>query len=155
MEPLVQPAPMSIVELQFRPGVMARLGLGYETVSEESIPKIVYCLDHRLARPERVPMRDVAGHDLNYNCQHAGLARSLSMGTPGKARSLPPALISPISPAAPIQPYSTSCLHLREREKIGQGPLSRYGDGREAYLPFHVLGEWEMELAAGEMAGQR
>ena len=47
----------------FRPGVMKRLGVGYEEVSAVN-PKIVYCSISGYGQDG--PMRDVPGHDVNY-----------------------------------------------------------------------------------------
>lgn len=48
---------------QFRPGVMERLGLDYNTVREAN-PRIVYCSITGYGQDG--PYRDVAGHDINY-----------------------------------------------------------------------------------------
>jgi crotonobetainyl-CoA:carnitine CoA-transferase CaiB-like acyl-CoA transferase len=48
---------------QFRPGVMARLGLAYETISAQN-PLIVYC--SLTGFGQNGPHRDRSGHDLNY-----------------------------------------------------------------------------------------
>ncbi|GGK69365.1 CaiB/BaiF CoA transferase family protein [Amphritea balenae] len=48
---------------QFRPGVMARLGLDYESLKEVN-PKLIYCSVTGYGQDG--PYRDKAGHDLNY-----------------------------------------------------------------------------------------
>ena len=48
---------------QFRPGVMERLDLGYETIKEVN-PSIIYC--SLTGYGQDGPYRDVAGHDINY-----------------------------------------------------------------------------------------
>ncbi|MDD5749121.1 MAG: CoA transferase [Actinomycetota bacterium] len=48
---------------QFRPGVMDKLGLGYEAVKEVN-PAIVYC--SITGYGQNGPYRDYAGHDINY-----------------------------------------------------------------------------------------
>jgi crotonobetainyl-CoA:carnitine CoA-transferase CaiB-like acyl-CoA transferase len=48
---------------QFRPGVMERLELGYETIKEVN-PSIIYC--SLTGYGQDGPYRDVAGHDINY-----------------------------------------------------------------------------------------
>lgn len=48
---------------QFRPGVMERLGLGYETVREVN-PAIIYCSITGYGQDG--PYKDFAGHDINY-----------------------------------------------------------------------------------------
>ena len=48
---------------QFRPGVMARLGLSYETLRKEN-PRLVYCSITGFGQDG--PLAQVAGHDLTY-----------------------------------------------------------------------------------------
>lgn len=48
---------------QFRPGVMARLGLDYESLSERS-PQIIYC--SITGYGQSGPLAQRAGHDINY-----------------------------------------------------------------------------------------
>jgi len=47
----------------FRPGVVSRLGIGYDAVSSVN-PKVVYCSISGYGQDG--PMRDVPGHDINY-----------------------------------------------------------------------------------------
>ena len=55
---------------QFRPGVMARLGLGYEALSAIN-PRLIYC--SITGYGQTGPLKDRAGHDINY-LSLAGLA---------------------------------------------------------------------------------
>ena len=48
---------------QFRPGVMARLGLDYETLKAIN-PKLIYC--SITGYGQTGPLKDRAGHDINY-----------------------------------------------------------------------------------------
>lgn len=48
---------------QFRPGVMQRLGLGYEELSRIN-PRLIYC--SLTGYGQTGPLRDAAGHDINY-----------------------------------------------------------------------------------------
>ena len=48
---------------QFRPGVMDRLGFGYEQVSARQ-PRIIYCSITGYGQTARAAQE--AGHDLNY-----------------------------------------------------------------------------------------
>jgi len=59
----------------FRPGAMARLGLGYESVAAVN-PRIVYC--SLTGYGQSGPYRDRPGHDLNY-CGHAGVADQMGV----------------------------------------------------------------------------
>ncbi|WP_102692248.1 CaiB/BaiF CoA transferase family protein [Rummeliibacillus pycnus] len=52
-----------IVVEQFRPGVMDRLGIGYEKLKEIN-PKIIYC--SITGYGQTGPLRNRAGHDINY-----------------------------------------------------------------------------------------
>ena len=52
-----------IVLEQFRPGVMSRLGIGYEELKEEN-PGVIYCA--LTGYGQTGPLRDAAGHDINY-----------------------------------------------------------------------------------------
>jgi len=52
-----------IVLEQFRPGVMDKLGLGYEDLKKEN-PGVIYC--SLTGYGQTGPMKDAAGHDINY-----------------------------------------------------------------------------------------
>ena len=61
---------------QFRPGVMQRLGLGYEDLRRVN-PRLIYC--SLTGYGQTGPLRDAAGHDINYMSRsgiisHAGRA---------------------------------------------------------------------------------
>ncbi len=78
----------------FRPGVLDRLGVGYERMREEN-PGIVYCAITGYGQDG--PKRDASGHDMNY----LGLVGLLGLtGEPRRrARCRPPGR-SPTSAAA-------------------------------------------------------
>ncbi len=89
LDPLLADADV-IVE-QFRPGVMARLGLDYETISKVN-PGIIYC--SITGYGQTGPLAQVAGHDLNF------LAESGILGLSGDAQGnpvLPPVLAADIA----------------------------------------------------------
>jgi alpha-methylacyl-CoA racemase len=52
-----------VVLESFRPGVLDRLGVGYERMREEN-PRIVYCAISGYG--QQSPKRDASGHDMNY-----------------------------------------------------------------------------------------
>jgi crotonobetainyl-CoA:carnitine CoA-transferase CaiB-like acyl-CoA transferase len=58
-----------VVVESFRPGVVDRLGVGYEAVRRVN-PAVVYCSISGYGQTG--PYRELAGHDLNY-CSYAGL----------------------------------------------------------------------------------
>lgn len=89
LDPLLTRADV-IVE-QFRPGVMARLGLDYDTVSRVN-PGIVYC--SITGYGQTGPLAAVAGHDLNY------MAETGILGLSGDEHGnpvLPPVLAADIA----------------------------------------------------------
>ncbi len=99
---------------QFRPGVMERLGLGYQTLRRIN-PRLVYCAISGYGQTG--PRRDRAGHDLNY-IGDAGLL-ALSPGAPGQ-RTIPPALIADIAGGA-YPAVMNILLALRQRDESGEG----------------------------------
>jgi alpha-methylacyl-CoA racemase len=112
LKPLVARADV-LVE-QFRPGVMARLGLDYASVSAIN-PRMIYC--SITGYGQTGPKRDVAGHDVNYIAE-SGLL-SLSMG-PRSHPVVPPALIADIAGGS-YPAVMNILLALREREHTGRG----------------------------------
>ena len=72
-----------IVLEQFRPGVMDRLGVGYETLSKLN-PRLIYCAVTGYGQTG--PYKNRAGHDNNY------LALSGMMSHSGRLASGPPPL---------------------------------------------------------------
>jgi alpha-methylacyl-CoA racemase len=112
LQPLVARA--DIIVEQFRPGVMARLGLDYESVAGIN-PRVIYCAITGYGQTG--PKRDIAGHDLNY-IGDAGLL-SLAMGPPGQG-VVPPALIADVAGGA-YPAVMNMLLALREREQTGRG----------------------------------
>jgi alpha-methylacyl-CoA racemase len=99
---------------QFRPGVMGRLGLGYEEVSEAN-PRIVYCSITGYGQNGADAQR--AAHDLNYMAESGllDLVRDDS-GNP----SLPPVLAADIAGGA-YPAVINIMLALRAREATGRG----------------------------------
>lgn len=112
LKPLLDRA--DIIVEQFRPGVMARLGLSYERVAR-SHPRIVYC--SITGYGQTGPKRDVAGHDLNYIGDTGLLA--LSHG-PAAHPVLPPALVADIAGGAYPSVFNI-LLALMARDRTGVG----------------------------------
>jgi glycerate 2-kinase len=99
---------------QFRPGVMERLGLGYDAVAALN-PRLVYC--SITGYGQSGPKRDRAGHDINY-IGDAGLL-SLSFGSP-QAPVVPPGLIADIGGGS-YPAVMNILMGLRAREATGRG----------------------------------
>jgi crotonobetainyl-CoA:carnitine CoA-transferase CaiB-like acyl-CoA transferase len=99
---------------QFRPGVMARLGLDYEALRERN-PRLVYC--SITGYGQTGPRAGEAGHDLNY-IGHTGLL-ALNPGPPDRP-VVPPALIADIG-GGTLPAVVNILLGLRERDRSGQG----------------------------------
>jgi alpha-methylacyl-CoA racemase len=112
LQPLIERADV-IVE-QFRPGVMARLGLDYHSLAKCN-PKVIYC--SITGYGQSGPKSTTAGHDLNY-IGDTGLL-SLSMGRPDSP-VVPPALIADIG-GGTYPAVINILLALQHRQRTGQG----------------------------------
>lgn len=99
---------------QFRPGVMARLGLGYEDARAHN-PRLIYCSISGYGQTG--PLANTAAHDLNYLAESGMLA--LSAGCDG-APVLPPALIADLGGGA-YPAMMNILLALRQRDATGHG----------------------------------
>lgn len=112
LEPLLTRADV-LVE-QFRPGVMARLGLGFDAVAAIN-PKLVYC--SITGYGQSGPRADEAGHDLNY-LGNTGLL-ALNPG-PLDRPVVPPALVADIG-GGTLPAVMNILLGLRQRDQTGRG----------------------------------
>lgn len=129
-------AEADIIVDQFRPDVMNKLGLGYETLKELN-PRLIYCIITGYGLTG--PMRDAAGHDINY-LNIAGITEL--MGT----KDGPPAMCGvQIADAAGGSLFSVIAilLALAAREKTGKGQLCDIAmmDGALSLLSY-TIGEW-------------
>jgi alpha-methylacyl-CoA racemase len=112
LQPLL--AQTDILIEQFRPGVMERLGLGYDQL-RASYPRLIYCSITGFG--QNGPRAQFAGHDLNYMAISGVL--SLTCGADG-APSLPHAPIADI--AGGSYPAVTNLLlALIARDRTGYG----------------------------------
>jgi alpha-methylacyl-CoA racemase len=103
-----------IVIEQFRPGVMSRLGLGYEDIVRAN-PRVIYCSITGYGQDG--PKAKVAAHDLNYVAD-AGLLSLVADrdGTP----TLPPLPLADIGGGS-YPAIMNIFLALYERERTGRG----------------------------------
>jgi alpha-methylacyl-CoA racemase len=112
LRPLIEKADV-IVE-QFRPGVMERLGLGYEAIAKIN-PRIVYCSISGYG--QQGPRAGEAGHDINYQSLTGLLA--LQPG-PLDRPVVPPALVADIG-GGTMPAVINILLGLRQRDATGAG----------------------------------
>ncbi|MGI5920735.1 MAG: CaiB/BaiF CoA transferase family protein [Syntrophomonadaceae bacterium] len=125
-----------VVVDQFRPGVMDKMGLGYQDLKAIN-EKIIYCsiTGYGLSGP----LRDVAGHDLNY-LSLAGVTELT-----GTFQGMPAMCAVQIADIAAGTLYSVIAilLALASREKTGKGQLCDVAmlDGSISLLAY-TLGEW-------------
>jgi len=134
----------------FRPGVMERLGLGYERLAQAN-PHLVYCA--LTGYGPIGPHRERAGHDLNY----IGLAGLLDLTGPrGGPPAVPGAQVADLTGA--LWAAIGILLALLARERTGQGQRvdgSLLGAAL-ACLPVAVaryLGGQPMERGADDLTG--
>lgn len=112
LRPLIETA--DVVVEQFRPGVMDRLGLGYEALNKIN-PRIIYCAITGFGQSG--PKAQIAAHDLNY-ISEAGLL-AIAAGADG-APVVPPALIADIAGGS-YPAVMNILLALRQRDATGEG----------------------------------
>ncbi len=111
---------VDVVLESFRPGVLDRLGVGYERMREEN-PGIVYCAVTGYGQDG--PKRDAAGHDMNY----LGLVGLLGLtGERGGEPVQAAGQIADIGGGALMGAFGIMAA-LRERD--GGGPGGRGGSG--------------------------
>lgn len=112
LRPLIERADVLIE--QFRPGVMDRLGLGYEVVRRMN-SQLVYC--SITGWGQTGPKAKSAGHDLNYMAETGLLG--LTAGASGEP-VLPPILAADIAGGA-YPAVMNILLALRQRDRTGCG----------------------------------
>ncbi len=112
LTPLIQRA--DILMEQFRPGVMARFGLDYETLRALN-PRLIYCSISGYGQSG--PRAEEAGHDINY-IGNSGLL-DLQPGPPAMP-VVPPMLAADIAGGS-FPAVINILLALRARDQGGQG----------------------------------
>jgi alpha-methylacyl-CoA racemase len=105
-----------VVLESFRPGVLDRLGVGWERLREEN-PRLVYCAITGYGQDG--PYRDRSGHDMNY----LGLVGLLGLtGEPDGPPVQPAGQIADIGGGALMAAFGILAA-LRERDRSGEGQL--------------------------------
>jgi crotonobetainyl-CoA:carnitine CoA-transferase CaiB-like acyl-CoA transferase len=100
----------------FRPGVLDRLGVGYERLREEN-PRLVYCAISGYGQAG--PLRDRSGHDLNYLGLNGVLALT---GDADEAPVQAAAQIADVGGGSLMAAFGILAA-LRERDRSGEGQL--------------------------------
>jgi crotonobetainyl-CoA:carnitine CoA-transferase CaiB-like acyl-CoA transferase len=100
----------------FRPGVMERLGLGWEALRAEN-PRLVYCALSGYGQDG--PYRNLVGHDVNY----MGYAGALSVTGPRDGPPLTPGVqVADLGGGALMAAFAIAAA-LHHRQASGQGQL--------------------------------
>jgi crotonobetainyl-CoA:carnitine CoA-transferase CaiB-like acyl-CoA transferase len=118
----------------FRPGVVDRLGVDYESVHKVN-PKIIYCSITGYGQDG--PFRDRVGHDVNY-LSYAGVLNLI--GEPDRPPSIPGIPIADIA-AGGMNAAIGILLALFAREKTGRGQYIDISmtDGMVGFLPLALF----------------
>ena len=130
LRPLIARA--DVVVEQFRPGVMDRLGFGYEALRAIN-SRLVYCAITGWGQSG--PKSTIAAHDLNYMAETGLLG--LSRGSDG-APVVPPVLVADLAGGA-FPAVVNILLALRQRDYTGQGTYLDIAMG-ENLLPLAYWG---------------
>ncbi len=117
----------------FRPGVMDRLGLGWEALRAEN-PGLVYCAISGYGQDG--PYRNLVGHDVNY----MGYAGALSVAGPRDGSSLTPGVqVADLGGGALMAAFAIgAALHYRHESGQGQFIDVSMTDGVVSWLIPHL-----------------
>jgi crotonobetainyl-CoA:carnitine CoA-transferase CaiB-like acyl-CoA transferase len=136
----------------FRPGVMDRLGLGWDVLSKEN-PRLVFCAisGYGNTGPDRLR----AGHDINYLARSGALAYG---GQAGGAPAMPGVQVADIGGGSLFALVGILAA-LHERQRTGRGRFIDVSmtDGATAFLHMHLaarlaMGKDGVPLARGREA---
>ncbi len=117
----------------FRPGVMQRLGLGYDVLSRRN-ERLIYCAISGFGQDG--PYRQVPGHDLNY----MGLLGALQMfGKRGGGPAVPGTLIADIGGGTLMGVFGILAAVVA-RQATGRGQMVDVSmfDGALSFLAYHA-----------------
>lgn len=134
-------AKADVVVEGFRPGMMEKLGVGYEELRRRNA-RLVYC---SIAGYGDGPWARRAGHDLNFQA----LSGLLALGDSGGELSFPPVQLADLSAAH----YASSAIlaALLERASTGKGRHLRISMAEAVFTwPVFALGQWLADKRAPE-----
>jgi len=134
----------------FRPGVMDKLGVGFEALAREN-PRLVFCAisGYGQTGPDRLK----AGHDLNYIARSGVLAYG---GQAGGAPAMPGAQIADIGGGALFALVGIFAA-LQERQRTGKGRLVDVSmtEGSMAFIHMHLAARLAMGAEGAPLARGR
>lgn len=119
----------------FRPGVVKRLGVDYDTIKEIN-PRLIYCSLSGYGQDG--PYHNMVGHDINYISIGGALG---IIGIPGGAPAIPSNLLADFA-AGGMNATIAILAALMAREKTGKGQYADIGmaDGVVSLLSFALSG---------------
>ena len=126
-------AQADVVVEGFRPGVMKRLGLDYETLKEIN-PRLIYCAVSGFGQDG--PYKMVAGHDLNY----MGIIGALPLfGMAGGPPMVPGLLTADVGGGSLMAAYGIlAALLARQVTGVGQMVDVSMMDGAMSFIAYHA-----------------
>jgi alpha-methylacyl-CoA racemase len=130
----------------FRPGVMDKLGVGFDALSKEN-PRLIYCSisGYGATGPDRLK----AGHDLNYIARSGVLAYG---GVRGGAPAMPGVQVADIGGGSLFALVGIlAALHERQRTGVGRFVDISMTEGSLAFLHMHLGARLMMGAAAGPL----
>jgi crotonobetainyl-CoA:carnitine CoA-transferase CaiB-like acyl-CoA transferase len=130
----------------FRPGVMDKLGVGFDALSKEN-PRLIYCSisGYGATGPDRLK----AGHDLKYIARSGVLAYG---GVRGGAPAMPGVQVADIGGGSLFALVGIlAALHERQRTGVGRFVDISMTEGSLAFLHMHLGARLMMGAAAGPL----
>jgi len=126
-------ADSDIVVEGFRPGVMNRLGLGYEQLQADN-PRLIYCALSGFG--QEGPYKSVAGHDLNY----MGIAGALPLFAKDAGEPLVPGLLVADIGGGSLMAIYGILAAVIARQGTGEGQMVDVSmlDGAMSFLTYHA-----------------
>ncbi|MEH6942726.1 CaiB/BaiF CoA transferase family protein [Bacillus sp. JJ722] len=143
-----------VVLESYRPGVMDRLGVGYEVLKEIN-PRLIYCAITGYGQTG--PYAKMPGHDLNY-ISYAGLLEYL--GVSGRKPIVPPIQIADVGGGALMGTIGI-LMALFERERSGKGQFIDVSmmDGvlslLQVLLPSYLASKEQPERGKMDLSGRK
>ncbi|HSW18039.1 MAG TPA: CaiB/BaiF CoA-transferase family protein [Ramlibacter sp.] len=126
-------AQSDVVVEGFRPGVMKRLGLDYETLKQDN-PRLIYCAVSGFGQDG--PYKMVAGHDLNY----MGIIGALPLFAQAGGPPMVPGLLTADIGGGSLMAAYGILAALMARQVTGEGQMVDVSmmDGAMSFIAYHA-----------------